>query len=187
MAHKEIGAAGRPIASHRVPERRQQFEPKPAHAGVEMQRRRRRLAAAGRKLGPALKLLGAADGGLEVICRIVVRIGVLFQAVEDIDDRFSWQDAPGGEAFAELGDEKDPGAGGPQRRAGLAEANPVGVGLDDGPCATGRGPAREPQPVLGKRFEIDRQAARRRFEGRVAHAGQVAFMSESSHLILNVS
>ena len=63
---------------------------------------------------------------------IVGRISVLFQAVEDIYDRLLGEEAPGGEAFGQLGDEEDPRAGGPQRRAGLVEADPVSVGLDDG-------------------------------------------------------
>ena len=90
------------------------------------------MAVARRKLGPALKLLGAADCGPQGVSGVVSRISVLFQTVEDIDDRFLGEEAPGGEAFGQLGDEEDPGAGGPQRRAGLVEADPVSVGLDNG-------------------------------------------------------
>ena len=108
---------------------------------------------------------------------IVGRVGVLFQAVEDIDGRFLRQDASGRETFGELGDKEDAGAGGPERGRGLVETNPVGVGLDDSPAASRGSKAREGAPVVGKRVEIDGHPARGRFEGRVAHTKEPAFMS----------
>ena len=63
MAHQEIDAAGRPMAPHRAFKRRQRFEAEPAHAGVEMEREGRDMAAARHIARPAPKLVLAANRG----------------------------------------------------------------------------------------------------------------------------
>ena len=96
---------------------------------------------------------------------IVAGIGGRLEAVQDIDFRFVREQAAGGEALAKVGDEEDSRACRPQRRRRLVEADPIGVGLDHGAAASGRGDAGKGAPIVGKRAEIDGEApggARRR-------------------------
>ena len=123
-------------------------------------------AAARRMAGPALELPNAADHRPQAVLDVAGRTGAALEAVEDIDDRVLGQDAPRGDALGQLGDEEDARAGRPERRRRPVEADPIGVRLDDGARASGRGKRREPAPIAGKRAEIDCQASRRRLETR---------------------
>jgi hypothetical protein len=92
------------------------LEAKPVHAGVEMERGWTGFAATGGEGGPTLELLFAADCGREAMLNIVCRIGPALEAVEHIDRGLRRQHAPRRDPFAEMGDEENARARGPQRR-----------------------------------------------------------------------
>ena len=77
------------------------------------------LAATRGEGRPALELLFAADHGRKAMLDIVGRIGPALEAVEHIDRGLRRQDAPRRDPFAEMGDEEDARAGGPERRRGF--------------------------------------------------------------------
>ena len=92
--------------------------------------------------GPARKLLFAADDRREAMVRIIRRVCTGFEAVEHVD-RGLRQDLARRDPLAQMGDEENARAGRPERRRSLGEADPIGVGLDDGRAPSGRGAARQ--------------------------------------------
>ena len=111
--------------------------------------------------GPARELLFAADRGREAMLGIVRRIGPALEAVEHIDRGLRRQHPPRRDPFAEMGDEEDARARGPQRRRGFGDAGPVSIGLDDGGATAGGGAARKVAPVVGQRAKVDPKPHRR--------------------------
>ena len=146
---------------HRRLQASEGLEAEPVHAGVEMDRAGTGLAATGGEGGPALELLFAADRGREAMLDIVRRIGPALEAVEHIDRGLRRQHAPRRDPFAEMGDEEDARARGPQRRRSFGDADPVSIGLDDGGATPRRRAARKVAPVVGQRGKVDPQAPRR--------------------------
>ena len=102
----------------------------------------------------------AADDRRQAMARIVRRVCARFEAVEHVDLRLR-QEPARRDPLAQMGDEKDARARLPERRRGLGEADPVGVGLDDGGASPRRGQAGELAPVVGQSAEIDREPPRR--------------------------
>ena len=98
------------------------------------------------------------------MARVIRRVCSGFEAVEHVD-RGLWQDQARRDPLAPMGDEENARASRPQRRRSFGEADPVGVGLDDGRAPSRRGAGRKCAPIVGERAKIDREAPRSAVEG----------------------
>ena len=125
MAHQQIGAA-RARGGDRGAQRVERFEAEPVHAGVEVQRRRRRPALRARERRPALELRRAADRRREAEGGVVgERVGLRLQPVEHVDARVGVrQQRPQPLALADVGDEEGAAAGGVERRRDVSTPRP---------------------------------------------------------------
>src|SRR5208337_1777885 len=120
--------------------------------------------------GPALELPLASDDRLQAMRGIIDGVGARLQAVEDIDLRLIGQQAARGKTLAEMGDEEDPRARGPQRRRRLVEPDPVGVRLHHRRASPRRRAVGEAAPIVRECGKIDGEAARGAFRrGEVDH------------------
>ena len=169
MAHQQVGAA-LARGGDRGAQGLERFEAEPVHAGVEVQRRRRRPALRARERGPAFELRRAADRRREAEGGVVgERVGLRLQPVEHIDARVGLrQQRAQPLALADLGDEEGAAAGGVERRRDRLDPEAVAVRLDHGGAIARRGAARQQPPIVGERGDVDRQDRRR--GGGFAHA-----------------
>ena len=114
----------------------------------------------------------ASDHGFQPVLGIVRQVGAAFQSIEDVDLRLVGQKGARGKPLAEMGDEEDAGARGPQRRRRPFDSSSIGVCLHHGRTTPGRGAIRELAPVVRQRVEIDCQMA-----GGVPREGKVGHES----------
>ena len=102
-----------------------------------------KCSAKGRERSQRASSAPRADHRRQARGGVVADLGAGLEAVEHIDPRVVSERRARPRALADMGDEEDAAAGAPQSGRGVLDADPVGVGLDDGAAGGGRDFARQ--------------------------------------------